>query len=209
MSGGISRKILGAILICFLFGCGSGMRALREEERRLDLVVNTYPPGADVFVNSDYIGKSPAKAYIPCKVFIQEKGARTFTTGSMCAATMKNSLGILGYGLCAPAAVLMWPYGLLAGAVIHDKDVMLLPITVMKRIPEVVDEMKQYYERAERTRVVRVVPADASAIELSAEWNGKVGRRNIDLGWFIKDPVGASSGGTHEITLILDTDDET
>jgi len=203
-----SRRIAGAILVCLLFGCSTGMRELRQEEAELHLVVKTSPAGADVFVNSDYIGKSPAKAHIPCRLFIQEQGAYTFTKDFIYAATMKGSLGIFGYGLCTPAALFMWPYGLLVGVVAKEKDAMLLPFAVMKKIPECVDEMKVYYERAETTRVVRVTPRDATGIELSAEWNGRVGRRTIDLGWFIKDPMEASSRGPREITLILDTDDE-
>ena len=66
-------KIVGTVLLCFLCGCGSSIREFRQEDTDLDLVVRTVPTGADVYVNSDYMGKSPAEVHIPCTVFIQEK----------------------------------------------------------------------------------------------------------------------------------------
>jgi hypothetical protein len=196
-----------AIVICLLFGCTSGVPRVSRKETAVDLIVKTVPRGARLYINSDPAGQAPARVRVPCVVYYQEKGDPEYTQRSVLAGTVENSLALAGYTICVPICLVTWPYGLLVGFLAGDRDTMLAPVTVAKRVPQHARVLHRLYARVESTRIVNVVPRDSATIELSAEWEDAVVRRPLDLRWFLKDPDAPPPAAPPELTLVPDTDD--
>ena len=201
------KGIAGAILACFLLGCGPGVPAVKRRQMQIDLTVKTVPEGARVYVNSDPMGRSPARVSLPCVVSYREKGDRLFSRRAAWFGTLKTSAAILGTSLSVPVCLVTWPYGLLMGAIAGDRETMLLPVTAARGVCRQAKNLKQVTGRAEATEILHVGPLAGSTVELSAEWEDRVVRRCIDLGWFVRDPSPTSPGPAAEVTLIPDTSD--